>query len=265
MSRTSSASEALAPSNPDFSPRQRALIGIGGVIIAATWVFLVLARPGVSESLTDTSGGALITLIGYLLGTVALLVGVLPSLPARVIAIIPLAVIANAAIGQIVGSIGIPLYVDAVGTVLIAALAGPAAGLTTGAVSSVVWGLFNPTALPFAAVGAAVGWMAGAAIRRGAFKAIWRIVVSGAVIGIVAGMLSAPIAAFVYGGTAGVGTGALVSLFREVTGSLISSVTLQSVVSDPLDKIIVLLLVWAIIRALPKRTLATLRPASTHD
>ena len=69
--------------------------------------------------------------------------------------------------------------------------------------------------------------------------------------GIIVGMLSAPVAAFVYGGTAGVGTGAVVSAFRAMGNSLLESVTLQSMISDPLDKIVVLFVVWGIVKALP--------------
>ena len=163
-------------------------------------------------------------------------------------------------VGEIIGSIGVPLYLDAVGTILVAALAGPIAGLATGTLSSVVWGLINPAALPFAAVSAATGYLSGWAISHGAFKKWWRVVASGAVIGIISGMLAAPVAAFVYGGTAGLGTGAVVSLFRELGNSLLASVTLQSFISDPLDKIIVFLIVWATVKALPKRTLESLRP-----
>ena len=189
-----------------------------------------------------------------------MLAGTLPVLPARTIAIIPVALVLNIVVGEIIGSIGVPLYLDAVGTILVAALAGPIAGLATGTLSSVVWGLINPAALPFAAVSAATGYLSGWAISHGAFKKWWRVVASGAVIGIISGMLAAPVAAFVYGGTAGLGTGAVVSLFRELGNSLLASVTLQSFISDPLDKIIVFLIVWATVKALPKRTLESLRP-----
>ncbi len=90
-------------------------------------------------------------------------------------------------------------------------------------------------------------------------KNIATVLLSGAVIGIVVGMLAAPVAAFVYGGTAGVGTGAVVSLLREMGHSLLQSVTLQSFISDPLDKALVMLLVWLVLKSLPKRTLAAFR------
>lgn len=251
-------------SQTPLTPARRALAIIGGLLVAATWFYLVLVRP-TDWSAVGSSAEALITLAGYVGGAALLLIAVLPALPARTIGLIPIALVLNIVIGQIVGAIGVPLYLDSVGTVLIAALAGPIAGLTTGTLSSVVWGLFNPAALPFAAVAAATGWLAGLMIKHGGFTTLLRVILSGMVLGLVTGALSAPVAAFVYGGTAGVGTGALVSLLREMGNSLLGSVTLQSFISDPLDKVIVLLLVWAAVKSLPKKTLASLRPEANHS
>ncbi|ANE04979.1 glycosyl transferase family 9 [Corynebacterium crudilactis] len=237
------------------------MVALGGLLIAATWLYVVLVRPTDWESVGGSTE-ALITLVGYVGGTIALLIGVLPTLPARTIAIIPVALVLNILLGQVVGSIGIPLYLDAVGTVLVAALAGSRAGLATGALSAVVWSLFNPLALPFAAGSALTGWLAGVAISKGALKNIFAAIISGALIGIITGAVAAPVAAFVYGGTAGVGTGALVSLFREMGNSLLASVTWQSFISDPLDKAIIMVIVFVVIKSLPKRTTRALAPQS---
>ena len=235
-----------------LSTNRKVLVGAGLFVVLLTWLYLVVVAPSDWDSVGG-SAPALITLIGYGLGAVFLLAATLPVLPVRTIALIPMALLLNILIGQIVGSVGIPLYLDSVGTVLIAALAGPIAGVATGTLSSVVWGLLNPAALPFAAVSAVVGFLAGVAFQRGARRNLLVAVLSGAVIGVISGMLAAPVAAFVYGGTAGVGTGAIVSLFREMGNSLIASVTMQSFISDPLDKAIVMALVWLTVRALPSR------------
>lgn len=241
-----------------LSAVQKALAGAGALFIAATWVFVVVARP-TDWSSVGASSQALITLGGYVTGAVLLLVATVPALPARLVSMIPVALVLNIVVGQIIGSVGIPLYLDSTGTVLVAALAGPWAGIATGVLSSLVWSAFNPSVLPFAATSAAVGGLAGVAIKHGALKNIATVLLSGAVIGIVVGMLAAPVAAFVYGGTAGVGTGAVVLLLREMGNSLLQSVTLQSFISDPLDKALVMLLVWLVLKSLPKRTLAAFR------
>lgn len=241
-----------------LSAVQKALAGVGALFIAATWVFVVVVRP-TDWSSVGASSQALITLGGYVTGAVLLLVATVPALPARLVSMIPVALVLNIVVGQIIGSVGIPLYLDSTGTVLVAALAGPWAGIATGVLSSLVWSAFNPSVLPFAATSAAVGGLAGVAIKHGALKNIATVLLSGVVIGIVVGMLAAPVAAFVYGGTAGVGTGAVVSLLREMGHSLLQSVTLQSFISDPLDKALVMLLVWLVLKSLPKRTLAAFR------
>lgn len=241
-----------------LSAVQKALAGVGALFIAATWLFVVVARP-TDWSSVGASSQALITLGGYVTGAVLLLVATVPALPARLVSMIPVALVLNIVVGQIIGSVGIPLYLDSTGTVLVAALAGPWAGIATGVLSSLVWSAFNPSVLPFAATSAAVGGLAGVAIKHGALKNIATVLLSGAVIGVVVGMLAAPVAAFVYGGTAGVGTGAVVSLLREMGHSLLQSVTLQSFISDPLDKALVMLLVWLVLKSLPKRTLAAFR------
>lgn len=241
-----------------MSVSQRILAALGILSIAATWLYLVLERPADWESVGG-SAPAFITLAGYVGGAALLLAATLPALPVRTIAFIPIALVLNIVVGEIVGSIGIPLYVDAVGTILVAALAGPLMGLATGTLSSVVWGLINPAALPFAAASALTGGLGGWLISRGALRRWWTLALSGAVVGVVCGMVAAPVAAFVYGGTAGVGTGALVSAFRAMGNSLLASVTLQSFVSDPLDKILVFALVRQAIAALPRRTVAQLR------
>lgn len=233
-----------------LTPAQKIFTALGVVIICATWIVLVLVRPLTWDVL---AGPALITLGGYGAGTILLLAAALPHLPARTYALIPVALVLNIVIGQLVGSFSLPIYLDTIGTVLVAVLAGPLAGATTGALSSVVWGLFNPLALPFVAGSALTGLLAGWASRKGWFSRWLTVIPVGLILGIITGAVAAPVAAFVYGGTAGVGTGALVLLFREMGQSLIGAVTTQAFLSDPLDKLIVCLLVVAVVKALPQR------------
>ena len=158
-----------------LTPARKAMVIAGALIVAATWIYLVLLRPTDWHSVAGSTE-ALVTLSGYLIGAALLLAGTVPALPARTIAIIPVALVLNIVVGEIIGSIGIPLYIDSVGTILVAALAGPIAGLATGTLSSVVWGLLNPAALPFAAVSAATGFLSGFVIKKGAFTKVWWVI-----------------------------------------------------------------------------------------
>jgi energy-coupling factor transport system substrate-specific component len=82
------------------------------------------------------------------------------------------------------------------------------------------------------------------------------VVVIGMVTGIVAALISAPIAAGVFGGVTGAGTDFLVAAFRQ-GGADIGAATLgQGLISDPIDKITTFFVVYLIVSAMARRTLA---------
>ncbi len=242
------------PASGQAAGRGRRLLEIAGAAaIAATYAFLVLTQPAdITNGLASFS--ALVALGGFLLGAMLLIVAVLPALPTSTLVLIPVALVLNVVLGQLMGSTGLPFYFDAIGTVLIAILAGPAAGAATGALSSIVWSLFNPTVLPFAAGAALIGFLAGVAARGGLFRRFYLAPVAGFVTGILAGVVSAPIAAFVFGGTSGIGTGAIVSAFRAMGDTLLAAITKQALISDPMDKAIVFVIAALLVYALPRRT-----------
>lgn len=171
------------------------------------------------------------------------------------------AIALNAAVGQLVGNVlKLPLYVDSIGTVLVGVLAGPLAGVVTGVLSNVVWGLALPnasTTIPFAITSAVIGLLAGIAGGRGVFATRrgpgggLLVAVIGFLVGLVAAVVSAPIAYFVFGGSTGGGTDVLTAIFRNFTDNAFTATLLQAGVSDPLDKTVVFLVVWSILLALP--------------
>ena len=74
-------------------------------------------------------------------------------------------------------------------------------------------------------------------------------------IGIVAALVSAPIAAYVFGGVTGSGADALVAAFRAGGASLYAAVLQQGLLSDPLDKMFTCFTVYLLVASLPRRQL----------
>lgn len=158
--------------------------------------------------------------------------------------------------GQVPRMVGLPLYLDSIGTVLVGALVGPWAGAITGFLSNVVWTLTGlyPQAIAWAGVAAIIGALAGVFGQSGWLKDWWKAVLAGLITGIVAAILSAPIAAYVFGGVTGsAGTDAIVAAFRAAGFDALFSNIAQGTMSDPLDKAITFLIVWAVLLALPLR------------
>lgn len=239
-----------------------ALVSIAVVIYVVTWLYLVLNQPDDSDftSMAD-SASTTIALVGFLVPTIMALIAVIPTLPVRTLALMPVALVLNIVVGQVVGTMGLPLplYLDSFGTVLVGVLAGPAAGLATGGLSAMVWGTFNPTIICFAAGYALLGLAAGL-VRKLFESSWWKVALAALVLGFFSALVSAPVASFIFGGTAGTGTGLLVSFYQGLGASQTTAVFLQSWTSDPLDKLIVFLVVWVVARSLPERSRRTFAP-----
>ena len=94
-------------------------------------------------------------------------------------------------------------------------------------------------------VGAAIGYFL---LQKGGFAGIW-----GLFTGVVAAIISAPTAAYVFGGVTGAGTDLLVAAFRASGANILASVMAQGAVSDPFDKMLSFMVVWIILRSLPAR------------
>lgn len=94
-------------------------------------------------------------------------------------------------------------------------------------------------------VGAAVGYFL---LQKGGYAGL-----AGLVTGVVAAIISAPTAAYVFGGVTASGTDILVAMFRASGGNILSSVMAQGAVSDPFDKMLSFMVVWLILGSLPAR------------
>jgi energy-coupling factor transport system substrate-specific component len=143
--------------------------------------------------------------------------------------------------------------------VLVGALVGPWAGAATGFLSNLVWtltGLF-PQAFAWAGVAAIIGALAGVFARSGWLNSVGRAALAGLITGVLSAVLSAPIATYVFGGVVGAGTDALVAAFRAAGLDALMSNVAQGTFSDPLDKLVTFVVVWALLLALPSRLKAS--------
>lgn len=183
----------------------------------------------------------------------------------RLLALVPLAVGINLAMGKFASAVALPVFLDTIGTVLVAALVGLGPALITGVVSQtaltlldgkIMWMAFLPVQL------AVAGYAAWAA-RRALFASTPRAMAGGAILGVLAATLSWPIAYFVFGGVTAGGVTVVTTVLVGLDVPLAWAVFAASVSNDLLDKTATFLLVRAVLVGLP-RTMAARFPAGAR-
>jgi len=159
--------------------------------------------------------------------------------------------------GWIASAIKLPIFLDSIGITLAAILAGPWVAIAVG-VGTTLLGtvLFSPVLWAFSGTAALIGLASALLAERGFYVVWWKAIIAGLIIAIVAAATSAPVSAVVFGGATAGGVDALTLLFRSAGNTLMKSVFLSGVSSEPVDKVITSLAAWFLARSLSRRTLA---------
>lgn len=176
----------------------------------------------------------------------------------RLLALIPLAVGINQAMGKLVSALALPVYLDTVGTVLVAALMGPGAALLTGAISQVVFTIVDGKLmwLAFLPVQLAVALYAGLAARNRIFASPARATLGGLGLGLIAATLSWPISLLLFGGVTAGGVTLITTALSALQLPIEWAVYVASLTTDLLDKTLTFLLVSWLLASLPHRLAA---------
>jgi energy-coupling factor transport system substrate-specific component len=74
--------------------------------------------------------------------------------------------------------------------------------------------------------------------------------------GVVAALISAPISANLFSGVTGSGTDFLVAAFRQAGSDIQAATFQQGLLSDPVDKLVTFFVVYLVLTAMARRTIA---------
>lgn len=162
----------------------------------------------------------------------------------------------NLVIGRIVAELALPVYLDTLGTMLVAILAGWRGGLIVGSVSQLLAGMLSGYQwIAFMPIQWLIAILAGGAAQGKGFASAWRSGAWGALCGLLCGATSAVISYLLFRGVTAGGVTAIGALFRSLGASLPVAVTAASVSTDLVDKTVAFVLVGFLLRALPRRIL----------
>ena len=172
-----------------------------------------------------------------------------------VMLLIPIGIAINIIGGQIIALLKLPIYMDAIGTLLVSILGGIVPGIVTGVLSNSINAIFAPDFFPFTIVSVFLALAAGLLSRGGMFRTIPRTAVSALVISLVSTVSAAPIVAYVFGGVTGSGSTAIVAALQAGGSSLLEASVFTSLATDLVDKSLSIAVCYVIIKALAPRFL----------
>ena len=158
----------------------------------------------------------------------------------------------NIVLGIITSALGIPLYLDTLGTVLSAAILGPLPGIIVGALSNIITGLiYSVSDIPFCLVNMAVGLIVGLVAKKWKFGIV-PAVITGIALSFICPAIGTPIGIYVYGGLNGSVSDMLVMSLVQGGKTIFQASFLRNVASNLIDKIGTCIM---LIKAMPMRFL----------
>ena len=160
----------------------------------------------------------------------------------------------NIGIGAIAGMIKLPFYLDSIGTFIGAALGGWFYGATVGVLSVLISAvIIYPTAPAYAGTAIVIALSVSFLVRYKFLKSLFITIIGGLLVGVLSAIVSAPVTTYLYGGVSLAGADALTAFFKATGHTLLESVVLGGLATDPIDKLATSLITMALLKTLPKR------------
>ncbi|MCR8669774.1 hypothetical protein [Agrococcus sp. HG114] len=171
------------------------------------------------------------------------------------ILLIPMAVALNFVGGSLALALKLPLYLDSIGTFLVAMLAGPWVGAVTGALSLLVVSATDPTSLPWTMLAAFMGAVVGIMARRGMFTRWWKIIVSILIVVLASVLAVVAIRYIVFGGFSSHVSSVIAAAMIAAGSPFWLAQMVSSFLLELPDKTLTVLVVVFVIRAMSERYL----------
>ena len=169
----------------------------------------------------------------------------------RKMCVIALAIVLNVIGGQIALMLHLPIYLDSIGTIMIAMLYGPVYGMLPPLLYGLVMGFtLDIYSLYFMPVGLMLGLMTGLVSKYFSLKK-WRMIPGAMLITIPGTIVSSIITAVLFGGITSSGSTVIVQVLNKAGLGLTASVFIVQILTDYLDRLLSLVIVTYLLHVIP--------------
>ena len=189
------------------------------------------------------------------------------QLTTKSLVLIPIAVGINLIGGTLCSTLKLPLFLDMIGTILIACLSGPWVAAICGLVTNLFLSIVtNPIYLPYSIVNILCGLVTGYLVKKGGFNNKLYAVFTWLACSLTNTIAASMITIFVFGGATGVNTGslataALIAATKEIAFAVFST----SMIENLIDKGIVFIIAYSLFSKIPKRFSAQYAPLDSLE
>ena len=193
--------------------------------------------------------------------------GIKDQFSTKSLVLIPIAVGINLVGGMIASNLKLPVFLDMIGTIVAAALAGPWVAALVGLLTNIFMALVaNPVYLPYAVVSVSVALVTGFMIRAGSFKSILGVIATWLVSTVVSAITAAIITYFVFGGATGAtGASVITAAFITMGQEIFKAVFASAFIENLIDRAIAFAVAYAILKTIPTRFRSQYSIESTSD
>jgi len=165
------------------------------------------------------------------------------------------------------GVLKLPLWLDSIGTALASMLSGPVVGAISGAINNIIYGLtMDPISFVYALTSIAIGITVGIMAYNGRINTLWKSIIAGVVVAIVAAIVSTPLNVIFWGGQTGNvwGDALYAYLIAHAVPVWIASFLDEIVVDFP-DKIATMIIAFLIFKGLPRKLILLYQSGETIE
>ena len=182
----------------------------------------------------------------------------LQILPPHQLAITAACVALNVAVGKIASLLSLPLPLDTIGSLTGAALLPPAFAISVGAITAVLgWAVISPVYPHCIVTQISVVIAALAVMRLIGFDRLWKAIILGASVAVVAAMVSASGTVLVFGGVTVPASTAIDAVPIASGQNIWKDVMIGGLLMGVADKLVVALIAWALVRMRLRSGVAT--------
>ena len=169
----------------------------------------------------------------------------------RKMCVVALAIVLNVIGGQIALLFHLPVYLDSMGTIMIAMLYGPVYGMLPPLLYGLVMGFtLDIYSLYFMPVGLMLGLMTGLVSKYFSLKK-WRMIPGAMMITVPGTIVSSIITAVLFGGITSSGSTVIVQVLNKAGLGLTASVFIVQILTDYVDRLLSLVVVSYLFRVIP--------------